>query len=57
APGHGVDDYQTGLEEGIPIYCPVLGDGTFDDTVPEWIRGVNVWKGNKIITDHLREIG
>ncbi len=57
APGHGVDDYQTGLKEGLDIYCPVLGDGTFDDSVPEWIRGVNVWKGNEIITDHLRESG
>ncbi|GJM15226.1 MAG: isoleucine--tRNA ligase [Thermodesulfobacteriota bacterium] len=57
APGHGVDDYQTGLKEGLDIYCPVLGDGTFDDTVPKWIQGVNVWKGNNIISDHLRESG
>ena len=57
APGHGVDDYQTGLREGLNIYCPVLGDGTFDDTVPEWIRGVNVWEGNQIITEHLRNSG
>jgi len=53
APGHGVDDYQTGLKEGLDIYCPVLGDGTFDSTVPEWIQGVNVWNGNEIITEHL----
>jgi len=57
APGHGVDDYQTGLKEGLDIYCPVLGDGTFDASVPEWIQGVNVWKGNEIITEHLRESG
>lgn len=57
APGHGVDDYQTGLKEGLDIYCPVLGDGTFDDTVPDWIQGENVWKGNGIITEHLRESG
>lgn len=57
APGHGVDDYQTGLKEGLDIYCPVLGDGTFDTTVPEWIQGINVWKGNEIITEHLRESG
>jgi len=55
APGHGVDDYQTGLKEGLDIYCPVLGDGTFDDSVPKWIQGVNVWDGNEIITNHLRE--
>ncbi len=57
APGHGVDDYQTGLKEGLNTYCPVLGDGTFDSTVPEWIQGINVWKGNGIITEHLRESG
>ena len=57
APGHGVEDYQTGLKEGLEIYCPVLGDGTFDDTVPEWLRGVDVWKGNEIITEHLRDLG
>ena len=57
APGHGVEDYQTGLKEGLDIYCPVLGDGTFDDTVPEWLRGEEVWKGNDIITENLRESG
>ncbi len=57
APGHGIEDYQTGLREGLDIYCPVLEDGTFDDTVPEWIRGQDVWKANGIITEHLRESG
>ncbi len=57
APGHGVDDYQTGLKEGLDIYCPVLGNGIFDESVPEWIAGVNVWKGNGIIIEHLRESG
>ena len=57
APGHGVDDYQTGLKEGLDIYCPVLGDGTFDDSVPKWIQGVIVWDGNEIITNHLRDAG
>lgn len=57
APGHGVEDYQTGLKEGLDIYCPVLGDGTFDGTVPEWLSGVDVWKGNEAITEHLRDSG
>ncbi|MCI0482816.1 MAG: class I tRNA ligase family protein, partial [Candidatus Dadabacteria bacterium] len=57
APGHGVEDYQTGLREGLDIYCPVLEDGTFDDSVPEWIRGQDVWKANGIITEHLRGSG
>jgi len=57
APGHGIEDYQTGLREGLDIYCPVLEDGTFDDTVPEWIRGRDVWSANGIIIDRLRESG
>ena len=80
APGHGVEDYQTGLREKIQfsadrrevltrldpaaadraeIYCPVKEDGTFDDTVPEWLRapGVDVWKANDLVIDRLRQSG
>jgi isoleucyl-tRNA synthetase len=57
APGHGAEDYHTGLREGLPIYCPVRDDGTFDDTAPEWIRGMSVWDANQKIADHLRESG
>ncbi|MGI9533799.1 MAG: isoleucine--tRNA ligase, partial [Thermodesulfobacteriota bacterium] len=55
APGHGVEDYQTGLNEGLEIYCPVLADGTFDNTSPDWLRGVDVWKGNQLVIDNLTE--
>jgi isoleucyl-tRNA synthetase len=57
APGHGVDDYRTGLREGLAIYCPVRDDGTYDDTVPEWLRGRTVWEGNDLVVAHLRESG
>jgi isoleucyl-tRNA synthetase len=57
APGHGAEDYMTGLKEGIDIYCPVQDDGTYDDTVPEWLRGMNVWDANTAVTEHLRESG
>ncbi len=57
APGHGVEDYQTGLKEGLEIYCPVKGDGTYDETVPEWLRGMSVWDANGKVTEHLRESG
>ncbi len=57
APGHGAEDYQTGLREGLPVYCPVLADGTFDDTVPGWLRGESIWKANDEIVDRLRESG
>ncbi len=57
APGHGDEDYRTGLQEGLDIYCPVREDGTFDDTVPEWIRGKGVWESNEIITRRLADTG
>ncbi|MEX0654842.1 MAG: isoleucine--tRNA ligase [Phycisphaeraceae bacterium] len=57
APGHGVEDYQTGLREKLPIYCPVLPDGTFDDTAPDWLRGERVWEANDRVVEHLRESG
>ncbi len=57
APGHGAEDYRTGLKEGLPVYCPVCDDGTYDDSVPEWLRGMSVWDANAKVTDHLRQSG
>jgi isoleucyl-tRNA synthetase len=57
APGHGTEDYQTGQREGLPIYCPVRANGTYDDTVPEWLRGLDIWKANGLIVQRLRESG
>ncbi|NNF45034.1 MAG: isoleucine--tRNA ligase [Phycisphaerales bacterium] len=57
APGHGADDYHTGKREGLDIYCPVRDDGTYDATVPEWLRGMSVWDANAAVTEHLRHSG
>jgi len=57
APGHGAEDNQTGVRENLPIYCPVRGNGSFDDTVPQWLRGMDIWKANVAIVDHLRNSG
>ncbi|TDJ57537.1 MAG: isoleucine--tRNA ligase, partial [Planctomycetota bacterium] len=57
APGHGQDDNLTALREGLEVYCPVLGDGTYDDTVPEWLVGMSIWDANPRIVEHLREQG
>jgi isoleucyl-tRNA synthetase len=32
APGHGLEDYQLGLRQGLPIYSPVDDDGRFIHT-------------------------
>jgi isoleucyl-tRNA synthetase len=57
APGHGADDYQTGLRCGLPVYCPVLGNGTYDETVPEWLVGMSIWEANELIAKKLSESG
>ncbi|MFW5682426.1 MAG: class I tRNA ligase family protein, partial [Phycisphaeraceae bacterium] len=57
APGHGVEDYQTGLRENLDIYCPVRGDGTFDDTAPDWLHGKSVWDANALVCDKLADSG
>ncbi|HLP24879.1 MAG TPA: isoleucine--tRNA ligase, partial [Acidobacteriota bacterium] len=42
APGHGAEDYQTGLKYGLPIYCPVGDDGRYidDGQVPADLVGL-----------------
>ncbi len=57
APGHGEDDYQTGVANGLEVYCPVQANGRFDQTAPEWLRGKTVWEANPLITAHLRDKG
>ncbi|NBY25938.1 MAG: hypothetical protein EBQ71_00895, partial [Betaproteobacteria bacterium] len=49
APGHGEEDWRAGRKEGLEAYCPVRDNGTYDDTVPEWLRGVSIWEANKTI--------
>ncbi|HEV8606590.1 MAG TPA: isoleucine--tRNA ligase [Tepidisphaeraceae bacterium] len=57
APGHGEDDYNTGLAHGLPVYNPVLANGRFDETAPDFIRGLTVWEANPLITQKLRDLG
>ena len=57
APGHGREDYLTGLAHGLEVYCPVREDGTYDETAPEWLRGRSVWDGNDLVIEQLRQSG
>ena len=43
APGHGTEDYQTGLRYGLEIYCPVTDNGTYadDGRIPADMVGVS----------------
>src|SRR6185436_14589643 len=56
APGHGHDDYQTGLKNGLDVYAPVDGRGHFTDEVPEW-KGERVFDADPKIVEHLRATG
>jgi isoleucyl-tRNA synthetase len=55
APGHGDEDYQTGRRYGLDVYCPVLANGRFDSTAPNFLTGLTVWQANPVIIEKLRE--
>jgi len=57
APGHGEEDYETGIKFGLDIYSPVLANGRFDETTPDFLRGKSTKEGNPIITARLKELG
>jgi len=56
APGHGADDYFTGVAYGIPIYSPVDDSGCFTADVEHW-AGINVFDANPLIVEFMRERG
>jgi len=57
APGHGLEDYISGQKYNLAVYSPVMDDGRYDDTVPEWLRGRNVLEVDKVVNNHLKELG
>ena len=56
APGHGWDDYLTGLRYGLEIYCPVDEDGRLTKEV-EHFAGQKVFDANPAIVQFLQERG
>ena len=57
APGHGTDDYMTGVKNNINIFSPVDKYGKFTDDVPERFQGLNVLKeGNEEVVNYLSEV-
>ena len=57
APGHGQEDYMSGQKNGLAVYSPVKDDGTYDDTVPEWLIGKSVLSVDTEVNAHLAESG
>jgi isoleucyl-tRNA synthetase len=56
APGHGQDDYITGRNYGLEIYCPVGDDGCFIESV-ERFGGLPVFQANPGIVECMRSTG
>jgi isoleucyl-tRNA synthetase len=56
APGHGADDYLTGVKHGLDIYAPVAADGRFTDDV-DLFAGEQVFEANPGIVEALSERG
>ena len=56
APGHGHEDYITGVDYGLDIYTPVDSEGKFIPQVEKY-GGQNVFEANKIITGDMQKDG
>jgi isoleucyl-tRNA synthetase len=56
APGHGADDFNTGMKYGLEIYAPIGPAGHFLDTV-ELFGGMRVFDANPKIEEALKERG
>ena len=54
APGHGADDFNTGVRYGLDIYAPVGPGGHFLDTV-ELFAGQRVFDANPRVEEALKE--
>jgi isoleucyl-tRNA synthetase len=56
APGHGSDDFSTGVRYGLEIYAPVGPGGHFLDTV-ELVGGIRVFDANPKVEEALQARG
>lgn len=56
APGHGREDYETGLKYHLETYSPVDDSGCFTPDV-EYFAGMEVFEANEAVKDKLSEVG
>jgi len=56
APGHGLEDYETGIKYNLDIVSPLDDYGRFTDEVPRF-KGLFTQDANEKIIEYLREIG
>jgi len=56
APGHGREDYETGLQYGLDVYSPVDNSGRFTSDV-EYFAGLGVFDANEAVIQKLKDAG
>jgi isoleucyl-tRNA synthetase len=56
APGHGSDDFNTGVRYGLDIYAPIGSDGRFGADVG-LVGGLKVFEANPVVEAALAERG
>jgi isoleucyl-tRNA synthetase len=56
APGHGEEDFQVGQRYGLPVTCPLEGDGRFAPATP-LVGGLAMAAANETIIARLAELG
>ena len=56
APGHGREDYETGLLYNLEPYSPVDDSGRFTSDV-EYFAGMEVFEANRAVNEKLKEVG
>jgi isoleucyl-tRNA synthetase len=56
APGHGQEDYESGVQYGLEIYSPVDDDGRFTKDVL-FFAGQSVFDANDAVNKKLAEVG
>ncbi|HEU5116545.1 MAG TPA: isoleucine--tRNA ligase, partial [Isosphaeraceae bacterium] len=57
APGHGTEDYRTGVKYDLPTISPVDAAGRFTAEAPEWLQGKKVFEGNRDVIEQLKQTG
>ncbi len=55
APGHGQEDYEIGVANGLEVYSPIRDDGRFDETVGPRLAGKKVFEANPLVIEWLVE--
>jgi isoleucyl-tRNA synthetase len=56
APGHGREDYETGLQYDLDVYSPVDDAGRFTADV-EYFAGLDVFEANRAVNQKLADTG